>query len=143
MTPRSHGSSPFETVCGRPPPIIKQVSTTLPQVRGDEISQQMEQLGQVINQGTKSVEERVPFPIGEQIHEFVPGDQAWLKDWKQDSLAPSGRSIYCCLTTPTAVKVEGVSPWICHMRMKRHATQTQKMLSGCAEGPHWRDEDRP
>ena len=60
----------------------------MPQVRGDEISQQMEQLGQVINQGTKSVEERVPFPVGEQIHEFVPGDQAWLKDWKQDSLAP-------------------------------------------------------
>ena len=33
-----------------PPPIIKQVSTNLPQVRGGEISQQMEQLGKVINQ---------------------------------------------------------------------------------------------
>ena len=37
------------------PPIIKQVSTNLPQVRGDEISQQMEQLGKVINQVTKFV----------------------------------------------------------------------------------------
>ncbi|MXQ83728.1 hypothetical protein E5288_WYG002297 [Bos mutus] len=45
MTPWSHGYSPYEIVYGRPPPIIKQVSTNLPQVWGDKISQQMEQLG--------------------------------------------------------------------------------------------------
>ena len=77
MTPPSHGSSVDKTVYGRPPPIIKQVSPNLPQVRGDEISQQMEQPGEVINQVTKVVQERVPFPLGEQIHEFVPGDQVW------------------------------------------------------------------
>ena len=55
MTPQSQGYSPYEIVYGRPPPIIKQVSTNLPQVRGDEISQQMEQLGKVINQVTKFV----------------------------------------------------------------------------------------
>ena len=75
MTPQSHDSSPYKIVYRRPPPIIKQVSTNLPQVRGDEISQQMEQLGKVINQVTKFVQERVPFPIGERIHEFVPRDQ--------------------------------------------------------------------
>ena len=74
MIPQPHGSSPYKIVYGRPPPIIKQVSTNLPQVRGDEISQQMEQLGKVINQVTKFVQERVLFPLGEQIHEFVPGD---------------------------------------------------------------------
>ena len=77
MTPQSQGSSPYKIVYGRPPPILKQVSTNLPQVRGDEISHQMEQLGKVINQVTKFVQERVPFPLGEQIHEFVPGDQVW------------------------------------------------------------------
>ena len=45
-TPRSQGSSLYKIVYGRLPPIIKQVSTNLPQVRGDEISQQM---GKVIN----------------------------------------------------------------------------------------------
>ena len=55
MTPQSHGSSLYKMVYGRPPPIIKQMSTNLPQVRGDEISQQMEQLGKVINQVTKFV----------------------------------------------------------------------------------------
>ena len=34
MTPQSQGYSPYETVYGRPPPIIKQVSTNLPQARG-------------------------------------------------------------------------------------------------------------
>ena len=40
----------------------------------------MEQLGKVINQVTKFVQERVPFPLGEQIHEFMPGVQVRVKD---------------------------------------------------------------
>ena len=38
MIPRCHGYSPYKIMYGRPPPIIKQVSTNLPQVKGDEIS---------------------------------------------------------------------------------------------------------
>ena len=119
MTPQSHGYSLYKIVYGRPPPITKQVSTNLPQVRGDEISQQIEQLGKVINQVTKFVQERVPFPLGEQIHEFVPGDQLWVKGWKHDSLAPHWKGPYTVVLTTTAVKVAGVTPWIHHMRMKR------------------------
>ena len=80
MTPQSHGYSPYEIVYGRPLPIIKQVSTNLPQVRGDEISQQMKQLSKVVNQVTKFVQEKMLFPLGEQIHKFAPGDQVWVKD---------------------------------------------------------------
>ena len=87
MTPQSHGSSPYKIVYGRLPPIIIQVSTNLPQVRGDRISQQME-LGKVINRVTKFVQERVPLPLGEQIHEFMLGDQVWVKDWKHGLLVP-------------------------------------------------------
>ena len=118
MTTWSQGYSQYKIVCGRPPPIIKQVSTNLPQVRGDKISQQME-LGKVINRVTKFVQERVPFPLGEQIHEFTPGNQVWVKDWKHDSLAPRWKGPYVILTTPTAVKVAGIVPWIHHTRVKR------------------------
>ena len=80
MTLWSHSYSPYEIVYGRPPPIIRQVATDILQIRGDEISQQMEQLGKVINQVTRFVQERIPFPLGEQMHEFIPGDQVWVKD---------------------------------------------------------------
>ena len=116
MTPRSHGYSPYEIVYGRPPPIIKQVSTNLPQVRGDGISQQMEQLGKIISQVTTFVQERVQFPLGEQIHEFMPGNQVWVKDWKHDSLAPRWKGPYVILTTPaaaTAAKSLQSCPTLC------------------------------
>ena len=60
------------------------------------------------------------FPLGEKIHKFVTMDQVWVKDWKHDSLAPHGKGPYTAvLTSPTAVKVTGVAPWIHHMKMKR------------------------
>ena len=43
-----------------------------------------------------------------------------VKDWKHDSLAPHWKGPYTVvLTSPTAVKVAGVTPWIHHMRVKR------------------------
>ena len=92
---------------------------------------QMEQLAKVINQVTKFVQERVPFPLGEQIHEFMPGDQVWVKDWKHDSLAPHWKGPYTVvLSSPAAVKVAGVTPWILHMRVKRAYHDTQRTPSG-------------
>ena len=100
MTPQSHGSSPYKIVYGWPPPIIKQVSKNLPQVRGDEISQQMEQLRKVINQVTKFVQERVPFSLGEQIHKFVPGDQVWSRAGNTTPWPHIAGSTYCCSNQP-------------------------------------------
>ena len=100
MTPRSHGYSPYETVYGRPPPIIKQVSTNLPQVMGDRTSQQMEQLGKVINQVTKFVQERVLFPLGEQITNLCPGIRC-DQGLETRLLGPTLEgSIYCCSDQP-------------------------------------------
>ena len=96
MTPQSQGYSPYEIVYGRPPPIIKQVSTNLPQVRRDMVSQQME-LGKVINRVTKFGQARVSFPLGEQIREFMLGDQVWVKDWKLDLLAPRWKTLILLL----------------------------------------------
>ena len=43
-----------------------------------------------------------------------------VKDWKHDSLASHWKDPYTVvLTSPTAVKVAGVTPWIHHMRVKR------------------------
>ena len=43
-----------------------------------------------------------------------------VKDWKHDSLSPHRKGPYTVvLTSPTVVKVAGVTPWIHHMRVKR------------------------
>ena len=78
------------------------------------------ELGKVINRVTKFVQETVLFPLGERIHEFMLGDQVWVKDWKNDLLAPRWKGPYTViLITPTAVKVAGIVPWIHHTRVKR------------------------
>ena len=78
----------------------------------------MEQLGKVINQVTKFVQERVPIPPREQIHKFVPRDQVWSRTG--NTLAAHWKGPYTVvLTSSMAVKVAGVTPWIHHMRLKR------------------------
>ena len=79
----------------------------------------MEQMGKVINQVTKFVQERVPFLFGEDSQIYAWGSGV-VKDWKLDSLAPRWKGPYTVvLTGPTAVKVGGVTPWIHHTRVKR------------------------
>ena len=79
----------------------------------------MEQLGKVINQVTKFVQERVPFLFGEDSQIYAWGSGV-VKDWKHDSLAPHWKGPYTLvLTSPTAVKVAGVTAWIHHTRVRR------------------------
>ena len=109
MTPQSHGSSPYKIVYERPPPRIKEVLTNLPQVKGDEISQQMEQLGKVINQVTKVVQERVPFPLRNRFTNLCPGIRCG-HGLETRLLGPILEgSIYCCSNWPDCSE-----SWRCH-----------------------------
>ena len=100
MTPQSQGYSSDKIVYGRPTPIIKQVSTNLPQVRGDEISQQMEQLGKVINQVTEFVQKGFHFPLGNRFTSLCLGIRCGSPTGTR-LLGPTLEgSIHCCSNHP-------------------------------------------
>ena len=69
------------------------------------------ELGKVINQVTKFVQERVPFlPRGTDSRICARGSGV-VKHWKQDCLAPHWKGpCTVVLASPTAVKVAGVTP---------------------------------
>ena len=82
----------------------------------------MEQLGKVINQVTKFVKTfrkgAIP-PWGTDSRICAQGSGV-VKDWKHDSLTQHWKGPYTVvLTSPTAVKVASVTPWIHQMRVKR------------------------
>ncbi|XP_053225778.1 uncharacterized protein LOC128404317 [Podarcis raffonei] len=64
--------------------------------------------------------ERTPCVLTEPLHQFEPGDEVWIKDWAQTPLQPCWKGPHTVLlSTPTAVKVTGITPWVHHTRVKR------------------------
>ena len=97
----------------------------------------MEQLGQVMNQVTKFVHDRVPVPLGEQIHDFVPSDQVWVKDGKHDCLAPHWKGP--CTVYPRLrqlglqMSLPGSTTW----GWREHTTRPGGRRVDYTKGPHW------
>ena len=55
-----------------------------------------------------------------RLHPLSPGDLVRVKDWKEDPLKPQWTGPYAViLTTPTALKVTDITPWVHHSRVKR------------------------
>ena len=81
----------------------------------------MEQLGKVINQVTKNLCTRKGvIPLCETDSQFCAQGSGVGQGLETDSLTPHWKGPYTVvLTTPMAVKVTGVAPWIHHMKMKR------------------------
>ena len=95
-----------------------------------EVLWQLKQLGKVIHDITRYVQERIPFSLGTTVHPYSPGDLVWVKDWKWQTLSPTWKGPYAIvLTTPTAVKVAGITPWIYHTQLKTAAEEKGHLTS--------------
>ena len=66
--------------------------------------------------------ERTAILLGNWVHPYQPGDEIWVKDWKKEPLQPVWIGLHTIvLSTPTAIKVIGVTPWTHHTRVKKPA----------------------
>jgi hypothetical protein len=67
--------------------------------------------------------ERVPAPE----HGIVPGDMVWVKRHQSKTLQPRWKGPYVVLlTTPTALKVDGIAPWVHHSHVRRAHPQEEQ-----------------
>lgn len=67
--------------------------------------------------------------------DWAPGDSVWVKDWKKELLIPWWTGPHTViLTTPTAPKTSGITPWVHHSTVKKSNS----------EGPTtWRSDPDP
>ena len=58
-------------------------------------------------------------------HNIGPGDWVWVKRHQFKTLEPRWKGPYVVLTTPTALKVDGIGPWV-HCNHVCHATTEEQ-----------------
>ncbi|XP_053259604.1 protein NYNRIN-like [Podarcis raffonei] len=123
--------SPFEVMFGRPVPYVRMLSP-IP-VQDVELNNYVQSLSRVFLSLNRWAQAQTPCILVEPLHQFKPGDEVWVKDWAQTPLQPCWKGPYTVLlSTPTAVKVAGVTPWVHHTRVK-------KAVSDWTVSPHPED----
>jgi hypothetical protein len=74
-------------------------------------------------------------------HGIVPGDWVWVKRHRACTLEERWKGPYLViLVTPTALKVDGVGPWVHHSHVCQPSQQEQK---DAREWTAWRHPDNP
>lgn len=137
-TPGPHGLTPFEIVYGAPPPVVTFFDS---QIADHANSPSLEAHLQALQIVQKEVWKPLAAAYREQTgkpvipHPFQIGDSVWVRRHQSKSLEPRWKGPYTVLlTTPTAVKVDGIAAWI-HASHLKAAHQDQGAEDG---SPTWR-----
>ncbi|XP_058032621.1 uncharacterized protein LOC131195016 [Ahaetulla prasina] len=113
--------SPFELLYGRIPNLVAPAGLhlTTPQL-GDTLKwKQLQALNAMVRRLQTYVLSCRPHVIVTPVHNIKPGQEVWVKHWKQEPLAPKWKGPYTVvMSSPLAVKVAEVKSWIHWTRVK-------------------------
>ncbi|XP_078303843.1 uncharacterized protein LOC132670166 [Panthera onca] len=119
-TPYTLGFTPYEIMFGRPPPVITSLRTELiAEFKDQELFLSLRGLQRVhedIWLRLRAIYQAGPTPTP---HQYRPGDWVYVKRHHRETLEPRWKGPYIVvLTTPTALKVDGIATWVHHTHVR-------------------------
>jgi hypothetical protein len=106
--------SPFEIPFGCPSPLVKGLQGDLKGTGDLTLIQQMQALKLTLSKINDWVRERLPVSLTSPTHPYKPRDAVWVKEWNVQLLNHWRSPLVVISSTPTAVKLAKIIPWIHH-----------------------------
>ena len=126
---------------GKPPPILPNLKDNLLKADTDNglellfSLQALQRVHEEVWPKLKELYEAGPPPIP---HQYKPGDWVLVKRHRQETLEPRWKGPFqVILTTPTALKVEGITAWIHHTHAKPIDPLLDLVTSSMGEAATW------
>jgi transposase InsO family protein len=130
-TPGPHGLTPFEILYGTPPPSVNFYNSNIADFANNPSLQAHLQALQIVQ---REVWEPLAAAYREQLgkptvpHPFQIGDTVWVRRHQTKNLEPRWKGPYTVLlTTPTALKVDGIAAWVhtSHVKAAHHPKEKE------------------